>query len=275
MSFTTIGLTLILAGAASAATIQVSPGPGTLQAAIDAAVPGDRLVLADGLYDAAVVDVPGIRIKGLNPSIAGDPVALTIRADDVRLDGGNDGGFFLLGSLAGLVIENANGIRVQKVSAGDTSNESAIIVRASTRVTLHRVLGRAASYGLRLVDLPIESRILVRRSEFSVAGSVAIAGLIENCAPGAALRGARLSLKNSFFHGYPGGTALAFRNSDGIEVVRSRTYLAGSPALDLDATSDNNLFAHSSFDPCTINDSGSGNVFFRTIQTVPPAGPCP
>jgi hypothetical protein len=141
-------------------------------------------------------------------------------------------------------------------------------------VTLHRVFGQAASYGLRLVDLPIESRTLVRRSEFSAPGSGAIAGLIENCAPGAAPRGARLSLKNSYFHGSSAGTALAFRNSDGIEVVRSRTYLAGSPALDLDASSDNNLFAHSSFDPCAINDSGSGNLFFRTVGPVP-GTPCP
>ena len=62
----TVAIVLVLASVSAAKTIQVFPGPGTLQAAIDAAVPDDRLALEPGGYDGAVVDVPGIRISGSN-----------------------------------------------------------------------------------------------------------------------------------------------------------------------------------------------------------------
>jgi pectin methylesterase-like acyl-CoA thioesterase len=53
-SISTLGLALALAGAASAATYVILPdGSGdyaTIQAAIDAAAPGDVIELADGIF---------------------------------------------------------------------------------------------------------------------------------------------------------------------------------------------------------------------------------
>jgi parallel beta-helix repeat protein len=74
-----IGLFLALAGAASAATTQVFPGPGAISTAVQAASPGDKIVVHAGTYHEAVaVDKPltivGDR-SGPRPVVTGDCAA--------------------------------------------------------------------------------------------------------------------------------------------------------------------------------------------------------
>lgn len=91
-----LGLAL-LAGApapARAATVNVQPGTGTLQAAIDAAADGDTLVLAPGTY------VGGVTVNGKNN--------LSIRGrGTVVIDAA--------GAQTGLNIRNVNGLRVERI----------------------------------------------------------------------------------------------------------------------------------------------------------------
>lgn len=263
-----IVLVIALAGFATAATIQVPAGTGTLQAAIDAASPGDRLVLV-GAYDGAIVDVPRLRIRGNSPTtISGGTAGLTVRAERVRVEGDSLGSFYVVGPVAGIVVENTDDVRLKRLLAGvggpaGGSGETGIVIRASTRTTVDRAHVRGSSVGIQLADLPVGSRTLLRHSEFFSAGTVA---LIENCAPGAALRRAKIFVKECRLQGFSNDdTGIALRNSDGIEVVRTGLQSVAI-AVDLDASSDNNLFHRSSLGSCVVNDAGTGNVFEDLID---------
>jgi nitrous oxidase accessory protein NosD len=98
LRFTVPIATLLLAALPSgglAETIKVPPGIGTLQAAIDAAAPGDVLQLEPEdyfgavpvKYFGAVVVNKAVRVQGPGRIVADctDPIALDITADGVQL----------------------------------------------------------------------------------------------------------------------------------------------------------------------------------------------
>ena len=65
------------------------------------------------------------------------------------------------------------------------------------------------------------------------------------------------------------------RNSDGIEASRNLLMPLSypDPELELDASSDANLFKGNTLDFCIIADSGSGNVFLNNTEGT--GRPCP
>jgi hypothetical protein len=266
----TIAVAVFLTNLATAATIHVSPGPGALQAAIDSAAPGDRLVLADGHYDSAVVDVPGLSITGNDVQIAAfaGTVGLTIHANGVRIDGTPWGGppgsphFRIGGSMVGVLIENVDDVRIRRVRTGDRdTSETGLLVHESTRINLVDMKSEGATHGLRLLGLPAGSRTTIRKSALHSENSAA--ALLEDCAPGAELRGAKIKFKRVVSDNFS-PVNFVFRNSDGIEVSRSGLHgQLDGVTIDLDATSDNNTFTRNQIFPCTIQDAGSGNVFLR------------
>jgi parallel beta-helix repeat protein len=94
LSFT-IGL--MTANVSSGATLCVNATAAscasTVQAAVDAASPGDLIEIAPGLYQEAVwIGVPGLALRGkrgvfIDPSgLPGRPDAITVAADDVTLE---------------------------------------------------------------------------------------------------------------------------------------------------------------------------------------------
>jgi hypothetical protein len=98
--------------------------------------------------------------------------------------------------------------------------------------------------------------------------------LIEDCAPGAERRGAKIKFKRVQSTNLGGPSNFVLHNSDGIDVTRSGLHSDfDKVTVELDATSDNNTFTRNQFDPCTIQDAGSGNVFLRNVIYVDV--PCP
>ena len=78
------------AGTVAAGLIEVEPGAGALQQAIDAAAPGDTVKLADGHYRGAVVIGKSLVLEGSRASIVdGDGVGrtITVAARDVVVRG--------------------------------------------------------------------------------------------------------------------------------------------------------------------------------------------
>ena len=96
-SFSVAGVTILLAlivpSRVPATTVQVPPGNGTLQAAIDAAADGTTLVLSPGTYTGAVSITKPLRIKCSAENFAiidagcASSAAVTIAADGVQILG--------------------------------------------------------------------------------------------------------------------------------------------------------------------------------------------
>jgi len=107
-----------------AAFISVSPGPGTpVQDAINAAVPGDTILLAQGGYPEAVVVDKSLQLRGgggdihkgltfINPG-CNAPTALTIAADDVTVAGLT----MSSGTVSAISVQNSHRVRLKIVGA--------------------------------------------------------------------------------------------------------------------------------------------------------------
>jgi hypothetical protein len=257
--------------------IDVVPGPGALQAAIDAAVPGDVLVLQSGDYDAAVVHVPRLTITTtaarINPDQAA-PVGLAIVADGVRVSGGKGPIVYkgisiyptleIWGTDAAVTIANVAGARLRYIwtRAAPTTG---IDVNASSGVMLSGIWGiqgGVAGAAIRLANLPLGQRTIVKRSKIS--GRL----LIESCTSGAALGRSGILIKGNI------ADQVTLQDSDGAYITRNGPG-AGVDKIELDASSDNNYVVGNTFAfPCTISDAGMGNVFQRNF-TYASHVPCP
>lgn len=120
-----VGLAGLASRRASAATIPVTGGGGTLQTAIDGANPGDTIVVEDSAtYDPITVDMGVTVTTAEHPTIAGTggiSNAVGITADGVELSGfriTNDGG------LIGVKVEPATSGTRQNVLIGNNRIEN-------------------------------------------------------------------------------------------------------------------------------------------------------
>lgn len=139
----------LLAGPAAAATLRVPQDHATVQAAIDAALPGDVVLISGGPYAETVV-IDGrdeITLKGKGkPSIGGVATdVLTIRGGSTEI------------LLDGLVIEN--------------SPEDGVLVKDSTDITIRRCEVRNVDDGIRLES---STRVLVEKNRLENIGNDAI-----------------------------------------------------------------------------------------------------
>ncbi len=130
-----LGLAL-LAGApapARAATVNVQPGEGTLQAAIDSAADGDSLVLAPETY------VGGVTVNGKNNLSIRGRGAVVIDAT---------------GAQTGLNVRNVNGLRVERVkiinALGDGINMSDCANVTLSRCTIDNSSGSGNDSGIEI-----------------------------------------------------------------------------------------------------------------------------
>jgi F-box protein 11 len=107
----------LLAASAAAGTFRVpSEDHPTIQSAVDAAVDGDRILVAPGTYDEAVV-VDGknrLQILGArSPAVTGTggTAAFVVR----NCEGTRVAGFLVDSGSAGVVVSNAAGVRIERI----------------------------------------------------------------------------------------------------------------------------------------------------------------
>jgi hypothetical protein len=262
------------AAAASAVTTRVLPGTGTLQAAIDAAAPGDTLVGA-GLYQGPVVVDKPLKIvvdrKAPEGAILIDlecaaAVGLTISADKVQ----TKGTIAVYGATTtGVVVDGTTRSKLGTISAFESCGTAAtgFVVRNTTRTSFR---GGGVFYfsdaAIRIEDLPIKSRVKF----WGYQGISAAVGLaIANVAEGAGRKGAGLSIRVIINGGAGDGVVLS--NADGV-VIEKGSFSDGltGTGVTIDAASANNLFRFNSVH--TVSDAGVNTCWKGNLGY---AGPCP
>jgi hypothetical protein len=244
-------------GTASATTVHVPPGAGTLQAAIDAAAPGDTLVAA-GLYTGPVVIDKELKIQidknGPIPGIQIDaecaaPVGLTISADKVKTSKGPIAVFGA--TTTGVVVDGTTRSKFYTLTTVDTCGTATtgMVVRDTSRTSFRG--GNVFDFndtGIRIEDLAAKAK--VKFWGYSVLGSPT--GLaIDDVADGVGRKGADLSVRIVI---NLATDAVVLTNADGVTLEKSSVSGASGTSVTIDAMSANNLIRSSSVG--TVNDDG-------------------
>lgn len=272
--------------AANAAIIEVFPGAGTLQAAIDAASPRDTLRIHQGDYSGPVVIDKQLKLRHADPARVkpivsidagcATPIGLDVAADGVTIKLRT----LVLGGTSASVRVHANRVRLTDVSAGNACpSGDGFRIESSTSVTVaiknwNNVLGVDA--GLRLASLApgaqvkFEFRGRPRYNEVRAVGSNGVGLVIGDSGVGSALGASGITVDG--FAAVGTVRPARFVNSDGI-FVRAGFDARGYAATELDASSDNNLFYRSTFSGDIVN-SGTGNChrqayFFDESDALP------
>jgi nitrous oxidase accessory protein NosD len=240
------------AAAASAATVNVPPGAGTLQAAIDAAAPGDTLVVG-GFYTGPVVinkrlkiridknaEMPALQIDGECTAAVG----LTISADKVKTEGGP---IHVFGATTtGVIVDGTTRSKIFTLSTDNTCGTATtgLVVRNTSRTSFS---GGNVFYftdtAMRIEDLGLKAKI--KFWGFSVYGPATNGLVIENVADGAARKGADLSIRTVISLDITNGIVLT--NADGVTIEKSNvTTGVTGPTVTIDAASANNLIRKTS-----------------------------
>jgi hypothetical protein len=245
--------------AASAVTTHVPPGTGTLQAAIDAAAPGDTLVAA-GVYKGPVVIDKRLKIVvdkhdplgGIHiDAECAAAVGLTISADKVK----TKGGIGVFGATTtGVVVDGTTRSKFDIVSAVDTCETATtgMVVRHTSRTSFR---GGNVFYfndtGIRIEDLAAKAQVKLRGYEVLPSP---IGFAITNVADGAGRKGAGLSIRVLVGYGVVNGIVLT--NADGVVVEKSNLTLGVTgTSVTIDAASANNLFRSNSMGG-PVSDAG-------------------
>jgi hypothetical protein len=290
---------------AAATSVDVFPGAGTLQAAIDGASDGTTIRMHPGTYTGAVTVDKRVRLRsypdvppGGDVVIDGNcaaPVALDIAADGVQLKVGTLHGFYdtievVRGTATQIRIANHSDVQLKGGGAAGgvilvdpsrhplcgTEQDGIEVSGNSFHVKIARVgVGANPGVGFRFSGLPLGANVKLQRGSADVNN---IGVLVENSANGAALARAGIVLKDmSILQDTAAGIRLV--NSDGV-AIRSNGLTGGSGSglvgIDIDANSNRNLIQSNTWADGGTNtpfvDNGTGNCGSGNNFAVPP---CP
>lgn len=279
-----VGVSVLLLGVvtAEARRVTVNAGPGTpLQDAIDAASPGDSLVLSGVFAEGIVVDrrltlIGGRSGRGWTDSIeapCGVPSAILVTADGVRLRGIGVSG----GSEAVVRVSGADRVQVEVYARSRVGCGTAygVDVVSSTRAVVRRSLvnGPFAVANVRVADSALDARNLVHRVGIADAPGDAIR--VEGAAPG----GVRLE-GNAVAH--PTFLGIRLREADGCvvrrnAVVPSNGMTPSSGGILVEAGSDGNRIVANTFRSTAqdVLDLGTGNCWDRNVYFSGTVAGCP
>lgn len=278
---------LLGATAADAATIHVTPGPGTpLQDAIDAAAPGDTLRLAAGGYFESVVVTkaltlagpPGTYLDAHPPAaviVAGcgtGATAVTVAADGVKI---RDLRVITYG-LYGIDVTGRDGFKLQNVLI--VPNCPAPFPVASLNVTDSRrvkidnswvaaIVGDIADVAIHLGGITAPNGVRMTRT---AAARHDVGILIEGCTSGS------VRIAKSFAN-YNNVTGIQLQNTDGIELKKNQVANNGANGIAVDADSDDNRIVGNdvSGSATDVSDAGTGNCWKDNQYTTGTVPSCP
>jgi hypothetical protein len=267
-----------LAASVASAT-DVPAGVGTLQAAIDAASPGDDLVLTGGTYVGPVVVNKPLRLSCVSPlscfldANCEAPVALDIAADHVRVQSrGKIANFSVLrGATTQIRIADHRQVELRTRIVATVSEESPCgteqtgieVSGTSSNVKLVGTLSYdSPRAGILLSGLGLDARVQIKKC-LGIDNGAGIA--IEHSASGAKPGAAGIVIDHATL--VANGIAVDVVDSDGIRIKRS-TFRAGDASppvtgVSFDGTSDGNRVVKCDSDPAPqtleFPDAGTNN----------------
>jgi hypothetical protein len=240
---------------ARAGTIAVSPGAGTLQAAVNAAQPGDTLKLAPGTYTGAVTVDRRLKIVAsgnkLNSWIidgaCATNVTLTIAADGVKILGK---GLFVVTGATTTQMQVMNAptfymkqafIRPHIPTACGTEQNGLEILGGSAKTTLVHVVPQFnPNVGMLLDGITGDVSFKATGNSFDDNG---IGVRVQSSGGGSEPGKSGITLKKSFFVQVSTLPLLELIDSDGVQVAKSQMEpYDNGVGFQVDAQSDRNVF---------------------------------
>ena len=257
---------------AVAATVIVSPGAGTLQAAIDAANPKDQLRLQGGTYTGPVTVNKTLKIYCYGDAtpcvIDGDcaaAVAVDVTAEGVTIANKKAVQRFRImrGTDTNLRVANSSKVQLAGLEADDIfsgpacgTETTGLEIAASTKVKVKDVTSGYKGY---VHDIAIGAKVQITKSIF--ANTLTLSGpafLIADSGIGADKNKGGVDLLDDAFNTAADGMAppevgIQLVNSDGMRirknyVLASFTGFDGAIGIALDPSSDRNLVFHNDWD---------------------------
>jgi len=267
-------IALIVAGAAPAAVIDVTPGVGTpLQDAIDAASPGDTIRVRAGTYGENVSVTKTLKLIGDGADVVTvdggcvQDATLTVGADGVLVKG-----LRVIGANTYEIdIRDRTKVRVIGTEVDDTCGTAlyGINVYLSTDVKLIRNTGSGFSDAAIYVgEIPVDRKVRVLRNTVSGCERGIFVELTEDTQPGkGVIVSHNVALQNT--------RGIFLIGADGIKITGNEATDNTVSGIELDGNCNGNLIARNriSGSPDDVLDAGSGNCWRGntfTTGTVPP-----